>query len=149
MRNWRAILVAVLMPFTAKAVAAQRSATPNRVEQDVSDRVRAYFAAMSSGKASVVAASLADDYLVIGGDGKLETRAQRLTWLAANARNLSTLTLRELRVRSYDRTAVATGLVVSPPDATTPVIEERFTQVWVARAGVWRMVSGQITIVRP
>ena len=148
MRNWRAILVAVLMPFAAKAVAAQRSATPNRVEQDVSDRVRAYFAAMSSGKASVVAASLADDYLVIGGDGKLETRAQRLTWLAANARDLSTLTLRELRVRSYDRTAVATGLVVIPPDATTPVIEERFTQVWVARAGVWRMVSGQITIVR-
>ena len=148
MRNWRAILVAVLMPFAAKAVAAQRSATPNRVEQDVSDRVRAYFAAMSSGKASVVAASLADDYLVIGGDGKLETRAQRLTWLAANARNLSTLTLRELRVRSYNRTAVATGLVVIPPDATTPAIEERFTQVWVARAGVWRMVSGQITIVR-
>ena len=44
MRNWRAIIVAVLMPFTAKSVAAQRSATPNRVEQDVSDRVFAAFA---------------------------------------------------------------------------------------------------------
>ena len=149
MPHWRAILVAGLMPFTSTAVAAQRSATTNRVELEISGRVRAYFAAMSSGKVSVVAAALADDYLVVGGDGKLETRTQRLTWLEANARNLSTMTLRELRVRSYDRTAVATGLVVIPPDAATPTIEERFTQVWVERAGVWRMVSGQITIVRP
>ena len=40
------------------------------VEQVITQRVRAYFAAMGSGDLAVIERSLAEDYLVIGGDGK-------------------------------------------------------------------------------
>lgn len=118
------------------------------VEVAVAKRVRSYFAAMGTGKVDVIEATLADDYLVIGGDGKMETRAERLTWLRDNTTSLAAVSPSELRVRVYGITAVATGLVTIPQDAGAAPIEERFTQVWVQRHGAWQMVSGQITIVR-
>ena len=145
----RAILVALLVVASAAHPGMSRlRAQDTNTERVVTERVRAYFAAMGGGKVAVIEQSLAPDYLVIGGDGKVETRAERLAWLRGNAKNLLALTPREIRVRAYGATAVATGLVVIPQDAKTPPIEERFTQVWVQRQGVWQMVSGQITIVR-
>lgn len=149
MRYWRAIVPAVLLASTMTAAAQAPAGQAPGVEQVVAGRVRGYFAAMGKGDLAVVAQSLAGDYVVIGGDGKLETRAERLAWLRANARDLTTITPREVQVRVYDRTAVVVGLVELRPDANMPLITERFTQVWVHRGKDWRMVSGQITIAKP
>lgn len=140
------VLVALASPsrLAQQGLLAQNAG----VELAVARRVRAYFAAMGTGKVDVIEESLADDYLVIGGDGKMETRAERLTWLRGNAKSLAAVSPSELRVRTYGVTAVATGLVTIPQDAGAAPIEERFTQVWLQRRGTWQMVSGQITIVR-
>ena len=124
------------------------NAQPNTTEQTITRQVREYFGAMGKGDVATVERALAPDYLVIGGDGKLETRAERLAWLRRNTSSLGSITPSEIRVRVYTSTAVATGLVTIPADASGPAIEERFTQVWVQRENIWRMVSGQITIVK-
>jgi ketosteroid isomerase-like protein len=128
--------------------AAFALAQPITVEQTVLRRVASYFDAMAKGDMNVVAKALADDYRVVGGDGKEETRNERLAWLTQNKSALTALTPRELRVRVYGSSAVVTGVVLIPADAKGPEVRERFTQVWVKRDTSWQMVSGQITIVK-
>ena len=147
--QWKHVTAAMsAMALVTQALSPRLAAQDRGAEQAVTQRVSDYFASMGSGKLEGIAAYLADDYLVIGGDGKLETRAERLAWLRENLGNVAALTPREVRVRSYGSTAVATGLVVIPQDAPAAPIEERFTQVWVQRRGAWQLVSAQITIVR-
>ncbi|MCC6319080.1 MAG: nuclear transport factor 2 family protein [Gemmatimonadaceae bacterium] len=143
MRIERAMCAVALCFASGKA-----GAQPASPETEIARRVQTYFGAMGKGQLATIEQALAPDYLVIGGDGKLETRAERLAWLRANTTSLVAITPTQLRVRVYGNSAIATGLVTIPADAMGPAIQERFTQVWIRRDGVWRMVSGQITIVR-
>ena len=138
------IFLTISLYLTAQILNAQAA----NVEQLLTRQISTYFSGMGNGDFGTVEKFLAPDYLVIGGDGKLETRAQRVTWLRNNKANLTSITPTQIRVRVYANSAVATGLVTIPADASGPAIEERFTQVWVHRDSMWRMVSGQITIVR-
>ena len=83
----------------------------------------------------------------MGVDGKFENRTERLRWLKANPGIVANLTPSGIQVRIYGATAVVSGLVAIPPDDKEPAVTERFTQVWVKRQGIWRVVSGQITKV--
>ncbi len=147
MRYHTVIARTLLMVVMCVAAPRLNAQTPG-AEQALTRQVRAYFAAMGKGDLTTIEQALAPDYLVIGGDGKLETRDERLAWLRRNTANLVAITPTQLQVRVYANAAVATGLVLIPADAAGPAIEERFTQVWIERDGVWRMVSGQITILR-
>ena len=121
---------------------------PADATQVLSSRVRAYFVDMGSGDIEGIERTLAADYLVIGGDGKLETRAERLAWLRSNVKDLADITPSEVVVRLYGNTGIVTGLVEISLGASAPPIRERFTQVWVMESGAWKMVSGQITLVK-
>ena len=120
MRRVTAMAALILVALATHPMPPQLVGQGSNVEQIVTQRVRGYFAAMGSGNLAVIEQSLAEDYLVIGGDGKLETRPERLAWLRGNAKNLFAVTPTEIRVRSYGFTAVATGLVVIPQDGNTP-----------------------------
>lgn len=143
----RAIARAALGAALAVAPSILR-AQPAGGEAAVTREVQSYFSAMGRGDIAALERALAPEYAVIGGDGKVEGRAERLAWLRRNTGKLTMITPTEVKVRLYDRTAVATGLVTIPADASGPAIRERFTQVWVRRGSAWQMVAGQITIVR-
>ena len=102
---------------------------------------------MGSGNIAGIERTLAADYIVIGGDGKLETRAERVAWLRSNVKDLADITPSELLVRLYGNMGIVTGLVEIALDGSAPPIRERFTQVWVIESGAWKMVTGQITVV--
>ena len=116
--------------------------------ETLSRQVRAYFVDMGRDNIASIERTLAADYMVVGGDGKLETRAERLAWLRSNIKDLADITPSELLVRIYGNTGIVTGLVEISLDAGTPPIRERFTQVWVSEGGAWKMVTGQITLVK-
>jgi len=67
--------------------------------QALSRQVHAYFVDMGSGRIEGIERALADDYRVIGGDGKLETRAERLAWLRSNLKDLADIKPSELLVQ--------------------------------------------------
>ncbi|MEO8621329.1 MAG: nuclear transport factor 2 family protein [bacterium] len=148
MRSIVTVVALCLVASTAQAQTPSTALRANSVEEIVLTRVRSFFVGMGKGQLPVIEDALAQDYLVIGGDGKLETRAERLAWLRGNFNKLGGVTPSELRVRPYGNTAVVTGKVTISEGANVPPIEERFTQVWVRRDAVWRMVTSQITIVK-
>jgi hypothetical protein len=125
-----------------------RAAQPADATQALSSQVRAYFVDMGSGDVEGIERTLAADYIVIGGDGKLETRAERLAWLRSNVKDLADITPSEVLVRLYGNIGIVTGLIEISLDGSAPPIRERFTQVWVTEGGAWKMVSGQITLVK-
>src|ERR1044072_1447315 len=101
--------VAVISLLLLASVA--RAAQPADATQALSSQVRAYFADMGSGHIEAIERTLAADYIVIGGDGKLETRAQRLAWLRSNVKDLADITPSEVLVRLYCNIGIVTGLV--------------------------------------
>ncbi len=139
---------ATVMSFLLLAASIAHAAGPEDASQALSRQVHAYFAGMGGGDIAGIERALAADYIVIGGDGKQETRAERLAWLRSNAKDLADITPSQLLVRLYGNTGVVTGLVEIALEAGAPPIRERFTQVWVMEGGVWRMVTGQITVVK-
>jgi hypothetical protein len=86
--------------------------------------------------------------MVVGGDGKLETRAERLAWLRSNVKDLAGHhTQRAIRPHLWqygNRDRTGRNLARRGHSA----IRERFTQVWVSEGGAWKMVTGQITLVK-
>jgi hypothetical protein len=137
-----AVIALLLLP---SIVRAEQSGDAIQV---LSRQVRAYFVDMGDGDIAGIERALAADYLVIGGDGKLETRAERLAWLRSNVKDLADIEPSELLVRMYGNTGIVTGLVEIVLDSSAPPIRERFTQVWVLESGAWKMVTGQITVVK-
>jgi len=125
-----------------------RAAQSGDAIQALSRQVRAYFVDMGSGDIEGIERTLAADYIVIGGDGKLETRAERLAWLRSNVKDLADITPSELLVRLYGNMGIVTGLIEISLGGSAPPIRERFTQVWVMEGGAWKMVTGQITLVK-
>jgi len=135
------------IPFLLLAWVTHAAPSGDAIEA-LSRQVRGYFVDMGRGDIAGIERTLAADYMVIGGDGKLETRAERLAWLRNNVRDLADITPSELLVRIYGNTGIVTGLVEISLDAGTPPIRERFTQVWLSEGGAWKMVTGQITLVK-
>lgn len=137
---------AVISLFLLASVAD--AAQSGEAVQALSRRVHAYFVDMGRGDIAGIERTPSADYIVIGGDGKLETRAERLAWLRSNAKDLADIAPSELLVRVYGNMGIVTGLVEISPDGSAPPIRERFTQVWVTEGDGWKMVTGQITLVK-
>ena len=138
--------VAIISLFLLAPIS--RAALPDDEVQALSRQIHAYFVEMGNGDIAGIERTLAADYVVIGGDGKLETRAERLAWLRSNVKDLADIKASELLVRLYGNTGVVTGLVEISLGASAPPIRERFTQVWIIENGAWKMVTGQITLIK-
>ena len=110
-------------------------------EQAVNGRVRDFLAAIRKGDEAALAPFYTDDYTVTTETGDVQTKAQRLEWVKANAARLSTLEYQDLKTRVYGDTAVVTG------HATGGAINSRMIQVWVRQGGTWRLAAGQTTAI--
>ena len=148
----KVILVLTLLIASARFTPSPMSAMPVQPQgeaETVTRHVEGYFAAMRQGDLAALVASLADDYTLIGRDGKFETKTQRMEWLKGHVKDLATVTPSEIKVRVYGNAAVVTGLVSIDGEGKEPEIRERFMQMWIKRGGKWQMVAGQITTVAP
>jgi ketosteroid isomerase-like protein len=117
-------------------------------EQAVTTRVQEFLAAVRKGEEAGLAPFYADDYALTTADGSVQTKAQRLEWVKANAARLRALDYGDLKVRVYGDTAVVTGHATGSAEGTPP-INSRFIQVWVRQGDTWRTVAGQITDIAP
>ena len=110
-------------------------------EQAVNGRVSAFLDALRKGDEAALTSIYADDYTVATDSGDVQTKAQRLEWVKANAARLSTIEFQDLKTRVYGDTAVVTGRATS----TDYAINSRLIQVWVKQGDTWRVVAGQNT----
>jgi hypothetical protein len=96
---------------------------------------------------ATLARMLAPDFVHPVASGDFLTRAQHIAWVVAHPPD-STIgrRLADMRIRFYGATAIVTGTVIRSRDGTE-VGRNVFTDVFVKRAGRWRAVSAEETVV--
>jgi hypothetical protein len=96
---------------------------------------------------ATLARMLAPDFVHPVASGDFLTRAQHSAWVVAHPPD-STIgrRLADMRIRFYGATAIVTGTVIRSRDGTE-VGRNVFTDVFVKRAGRWRAVSAEETVV--
>jgi ketosteroid isomerase-like protein len=92
---------------------------------------------------------LSDDYIGIRGDGILLTKAQEVESVKSGALKYETNDVRDLKIRVYGDTAVATARVFSKgiTNGKPHSGSVRITRVWQKQKGIWKCVSYQVTRV--
>jgi ketosteroid isomerase-like protein len=90
---------------------------------------------------------LAEDFMAVLADGRLIDRAEFLRQ-AAQPPGAADFHLGDVQVRLYGDAAIVGGRVsYRRPDRT--LIQTRYVDVCVRRAGTWRIVSAQFTRISP
>ena len=91
-------------------------------------------------------AVIAPEWSVIHIDGAIITRADALAMCKAPAAPIETFAIDDLSVRVFGDAAVVTGRTTVTVGGKEPAtVRLRFTDVFIRRAGRWRVVSSQAT----
>ena len=103
------------------------------------------------GDAGFLEKYLTDDYLGIGGDGRLITKDQDLQMLKSGAIKYEAIDERDVKVRVYGDTAIVSALasVKLTVDGKPIRSDHRATFVWVKQEGNWKEASFQATRIAP
>ena len=132
---------------TATAPAADAAAIETEIKKLANDGVTA----ITKGDTGALDKLWADNYMFVGQDGVVSTKAQRIESMKSGSSKIETLTYDEMSVRSN---AEGTGAIlvgratVKGTNMGKPVDGQmRFTQVWSKTKDGWRSVSGQVTAI--
>jgi ketosteroid isomerase-like protein len=96
----------------------------------------------------------AEDFRVVFGDGKIQTKADQLTNIrkAVPAGATYEIAVESTEVRVYGNAAVLTGVVVEkgafPDEKGAPQAfrqRSRYTDTWILEKGRWRVVSSHLS----
>jgi ketosteroid isomerase-like protein len=149
----RTLIIAALMLSTISSAIAQPASTRPRattsaeqaVRQQDQERIRAQINADSVALRRIYA----DDFLGIGPTGVVRKKAEVIADFKAHALTYQSITTAEVRVRVYGNTAVETGRsTMVGQDRGKPVPRDnRFTRVWVMRAGRWQLVANHYSLM--
>ncbi|MGB7189567.1 MAG: nuclear transport factor 2 family protein [Acidobacteriaceae bacterium] len=86
---------------------------------------------------------LADDYLGISANGTVETKAEELAQRRAGTIRIQSLTLNDIKVRVYGKTAVVTSRAeLTGVNGQSDISGNyRYTRVYNKRFGQWKIIS--------
>jgi ketosteroid isomerase-like protein len=109
---------------------------------------RQFFSALIAGSLENLSQILADDFIMIEVMGGSEvTKSSLLGAMESGQLEFETVEPAEMRVRTYQTTAVVTGRTqMSGRFAGTPfAVSSRYTHVYVEQQGRWRLAAAQGT----
>ena len=133
-----------LVPAGAAAHPAQRAAV---IEQlDI-----AYQKAVEQNDTATMARLLADDFILIDGDGKSYTKADLINDAKGGQTRYAVQADTDRKVRFYGNTAVLTAKLIARglEDGKQVNYTQWFSDVWVMTPHGWRYVFGQTSAVAP
>jgi ketosteroid isomerase-like protein len=136
----------------------EKPATATSAEQELLNLEREWLEAYIKRDVVAMERILADDFLIVYPDGNMLTRADEIAALRkpAPAGGTPALAAEESKVRVYGDAAVITGILAQkgthadgPSKGTAFESRDRYTDVYVKRAGRWQVVSSQLTAIKP
>jgi Domain of unknown function (DUF4440) len=131
----------VMVLIVAAAAMGQTAPPSSQPEKALQDAAAARLKSMSAGDAEGWGKYTTDDFIVIGADGTLKTKAQRMTEIKSTP-NPPAGTPSDQKWRMYgSSTAVSTAQ--APLDGKPT----RITTVWVKQQGEWKAASVQLTTI--
>lgn len=94
-----------------------------------------------------IAANMADDFRQIDGQGNVETKESFVSDLVAPALTIDPYTVEEFDIRRYGDVALLSGRtrMTGTYDGKPFATHYRYIDVYVCRAGTWKIVSVQIS----
>ena len=145
MRLLRAALAALL--FSIAAPAADRAAdvaTLTRLSDD-------WDKAIVRKDETAVAANMAEDFRQIDGAGNLETKKSFVAGIVDPKLTIDPYTVEDFEIRLYGDTALLSGRthMTGKYDGKPFTSNYRYIDIYVRRAGIWKIVSVQITKLPP
>jgi ketosteroid isomerase-like protein len=135
-----------------------KPATATSAEQELLNLEREWLEAYIKRDVASMERILADDFLIVYPDGNMLTRADEIGALKkpAPAGGMPALSAEQSKVRVYGDTAVITGILVQkgtlpdgPNKGNAFETRDRYTDVYVKRAGRWQVVSSHLTTIKP
>ncbi|MCE3290073.1 MAG: hypothetical protein K0R83_2085 [Caulobacter sp.] len=116
---------------------------------DLAQAAHAYEAAQIGGDGAAMQRLMADDYVLVGGDGTRSTKAQLIAEFTDPKLKANPVTVREPVEKVWGDAAVIGGLVEFTGTYDGKPIRQvmRFADVWERRDGRWVVVYGQVTRV--
>ena len=138
------ILLAITALLTLVATPALAQLPP-----DLAAAAHAYEAAQIGGDGAAMQRLMADDYVLVGGDGSRSTKAQLIAEFTDPKLKPNPVTVTEPVEKVWKDGAVIGGLVefTGTYDGKPFRTVMRFADVWERRDGRWVVVYGQVTRV--
>ena len=148
------IIAALVLSAISSAIAQQKTARPQgalsveqAIQQQDQERIRAQIAADTVALRRIYA----DDFLGIGPTGVVRNKAEVIADFTSHALTYQSITTADVRVRVYGNTAVETGrstMIGQDRNKAVPR-DNRFTRVWVRKAGRWQLVANHYSPMMP
>jgi hypothetical protein len=137
-----------LIAFAAvAAVAAPPSAVYTTLPPELRAAAERFDRAQVEGDRELLEQSLAADFSLVSGSGKLQPRAEFIAESTAPGSKVDPFVIREPVEKVWADGAILGGLVdYSGTDGGQRFsITYRFTDVWVRRDGRWQVINAQVT----
>ena len=140
--------------FKSKEKTAAKETSKGRagnVEEQIKTLQEEGRQAALKGDTSFLEKYLADDYIGVGGDGRVFTKTESIQRRKSGAVKIESIDELALKIRMYGDTAVVNSLasVRGIIDGKPLTGDSRATFVWVKQKGIWKEVAFQLTPVAP
>lgn len=124
------------------AIAAAMSGADIKLPPDLAQAAHAYDAAQVKGDRAALERLLADDYLLVNNQGKLESKADLIADYTAPGFRLDPFTVEHEVRRLWPGGAVLGGVAtISGIDGGQPYrVRLRFSDIWTKRGGRWQVI---------
>ena len=144
-------LIAAASLAYAQTPAKQPPAAAANVEQTLTKIENDILAALLKKDFAAFGQHFADDAVLITPDGTAQTKAQILADFKSGDLAIESSQISEMKVRVFGDTAVVTYLTTDKGKYKGTDISGRYrwTDVFVQRAGAWKIVAGQGTPIPP
>ena len=122
---------------------AERGVTDGPLVREVQEIKRQYDVAQLANDAGWFERMLAEDYVFIGGDGSVTTKADFVREMRGKDLVWKSVAVKEMKIRVYGDTAVVTGRFFGRGQYKGASLDERqrFTSLWIKRSGRWQGIS--------
>ncbi len=96
----------------------------------------------------VFAAVLDEDFVITFEDGSTYSKTGYLSYSASSSTHIELAEIPEMKVRMHGETAVVTGVYHEKgmDSQKTYDYHDRFTDVWMKKAGKWRLVAAHYSV---
>lgn len=119
------------------------------IERELRDVSEAWDRAMVANDPDAIGRFMADDWIIIGPDGRVGDRANFLDLIRSGALTHHTMESHDVQVRAYGETALVIGRGISGGvfNGQPFHLVERVSSVFVRQAGSWRCVSTHLSLI--
>jgi ketosteroid isomerase-like protein len=130
---------------------AERGVTEGVLAREVREVKRLYDVAQLKNDASWFERTFAEDYVWIGPDGVVVPKAEYVRDLESHDLTWESVEAKDMEVRVYGDTAIATGRFFGKGHLKGKLLDERqrFTSVLIKRNGRWQIITEHCSKLNP